>query len=97
MSDKNKDAKTPQPGDDDYVAPVPPAGYVPGGSYTTVPEGEELPTGQWVGERGEDDAKEVHPTADEIRQQQIDLIEADKGGGGASPDTAAAGAEHKDR
>ena len=91
MSDKTtKDAK---PGEEGYVAPQPPAGYIPG-----APE-SDLPTGQWVGEQGASDAKEVHPTPEEIRQAQLDALEAQEGGSGsaASPDTAAAGAEHKDR
>lgn len=56
--------------------PQPPAGYIP------VPEGEEtddVPVTQWVGERG-GDAKEVHPTPDEVRQQQLDVLESRQGG-----------------
>lgn len=63
--------------------PQPPAGYIPGD-----PE-SDVPVSQSVGDRGE-----VEPSPDEVRQAQLDAIES---GGGASPDTAAAGAEHKDR
>ena len=72
--------------DEGYVAPVPPTGYIPGLAE------EELPAGQNVGDRGE-----VIPPPEEILEVQREAAESAKGGGGASPDTAAAGAEHEDR
>ena len=87
MSDEKR-AKDAKVGDEDYVAPVPPSGYVPG-----LPE-DELPAGQNVGDRGE-----VIPPPEEVLEQQAAVVDQQRGGsgGGASPDTAAAGAEHEDR
>ena len=74
MRPVTRDAKS-APGDEDYVAPAVPTGYIPG-----LPE-EELPAGQNVGDRGE-----VVPPPEEILEQQATVVaDRQKGGsGGAS-------------
>lgn len=73
-------------GEGDVVAV--PSGYVPGRDEL------DLPAGQNVGDRGE-----VIPSPEDVLEQERVAVSEQTGGSGSpnSPDTAAAGSEHKDR